>query len=84
MQIYLSDFKLTMQKTPQNFYYNFYSKEFKNKFIPFNCPIDLFGILPKDFASDNSIECSFSLQLKEKILFLLVIIYTPFNISRFS
>ena len=71
MQIYLCNFKLTMQKTPQHFYSNFYSIEFKNKFLPFNCPIDLYGILPKDFASDNSIECSFSVQLKKKILFLL-------------
>ena len=47
--------------------------------MPFNCPIDLFGILPKDFASDNSIECSFSLQLKEKNTFSTRI---PFELSQ--
>ena len=58
MQIYLSDFKLSMQKTPQNFYSNFYSKKFKNKILQFNEPFDLYGILPKEFANDNAIECS--------------------------
>ena len=69
MQIYLSDFKLSMQKTPQNFYSNFYSKKFKNKILQFNEPIDLYGILPKEFANDNAIECSFSLPFKEKMTF---------------
>ena len=69
MQIYLSDFKLSMQKTPQNFYSNFYSKKFKNKILQFNEPFDLYGILPKEFANDNAIECSFSLPFKEKMTF---------------
>ena len=61
MQIYLTDFKLTLGKTPNNFYSNFYSKDFANSFQTINKKIDVFGLLPKEFVNNNTIECNFSI-----------------------
>ena len=67
MKIYLSDFKLTLGRTPNNFYSNFYAKEFANSFQTVNKKIDVFGLLPKEFVNNNTIECSFSITGHEDI-----------------
>ena len=67
MKIYLSDFKLTLGKTPNNFYSNFYSTDFSNSFQTINKKIDVFGLLPKEFVNNNTIECSFSITGHEDI-----------------
>ena len=67
MQIYLTDFKLTLGKTPNNFYSNFYSKDFANSFQTINKKIDVFGLLPKEFVNNNTIECNFSITGHEDI-----------------
>ena len=61
MQLYLTDFKLQMGKTPDNFLSNFTSEDFGNKNQPINKNINVFGILPKDFVNNNKIDCSFSI-----------------------
>lgn len=61
MQLYLTDFKLSMSKTPDNFYSNVTSKEFANPNQPINKNINVFGILPKDFVNNNKIDCSYSI-----------------------
>ena len=61
MQLYLTDFKLQMGKTPDNFLSNCTSKEFANSNQPINKNINVFGILPKEFVNNNKIECSFSI-----------------------
>ena len=67
MKIYLSDFKLTLGKTPNNFYSNFYSKDFANSFQTINKKIDVFGLLPKEFVNNNTIDCNFSITGHEDI-----------------
>ena len=67
MQIYLTDFKLTINKTPNNFYSNFTSKDFTYKAQTINKHVEVFGILPKKYVTKNKITCSFSISGHEEI-----------------
>ena len=67
MQIYLTDFKLTIQKTPNDFYSNFTSKDFTYKAQTINKHIEVFGILPKRYVTKNKIICRFSISGHKEI-----------------
>ena len=79
MKIYLSDFKLTLGKTPNNFYSNFYSTDFANSFQTINKKIDVFGLLPKEFVNNNTIECNFSITGHEDIKINTKVTLAPSN-----
>ena len=61
MNIYLTNFKISLKNTPPLFFSNINSNEYTKPLQPINKQINIFGILPKEYVNNNTIECNFSI-----------------------